>query len=99
MSDETPVVIDPSVTATQAWGLLRQFLLLFGGTILGKFLSKEQIDYLLSNEFVQFVGAAAAFGALVYGQVHLRLTKKTLIAAADAAPNSQFVVTKPSVTK
>jgi hypothetical protein len=90
MSD--PVIVNPSVGGTQALAALRQLLLVFGGAALGRYLSKEQIDFLLSNEFVQLIALGGGVVAAVWGQIKVRTMKKTLVDAANAAPDSKFKV-------
>ena len=91
---EEPVIVTPSPIPAQTWAALRQFLLVFGGAIAAKYLTKEQIDFLLSNDLINLIGGAMALGAFVWGQINTRLQKLKLVAAANAAPDTKFVVSK-----
>lgn len=86
------VEVTPGVAGVQISAGTRQLLLIIGGAVLSRFIPKETVDILLSNDVVNAALGLASAGALIWGQLHTRKAKETLVAAANAAPDTKFVV-------
>lgn len=97
-----PVIVNPSVTPAQVKTVVRYFLT-FAGPFLPKlfsgFFTPEIQAMMQTDEFAVVVGGliGAVMGA--WGMADTYLHKKQLVAAATAAPNTQFIVQTPAETK
>ena len=101
-----PVIVNPSVTPAQVKTIVRYFLTFLGPwlpKLFSGFFTPEIQAIINSDEFANAI--ALSSGAIVgsimtcWGVVDTYLHKKQLVAAATAAPNTQFLVQTPSETK
>lgn len=96
-----PIDINPSVAATALPVLLRQALLVIGGAVtIVSFLSAKDMAglwaYLQTDEFIAWVGMAATFGSLGYGQWRSLQNTADLTAIGREVPDDIAVVREPS---
>jgi len=102
MSDETkPIVINPSVIATLAPVLLRQVLLVVGGSVMIVGLLKQRdmaglYAYLQSEDFITFIATGAVLLSLGYGQLRSLWDKANLVTLGRKAPDSDAIVKEPT---
>lgn len=98
-ADEKPIDVSPSTLPDQAFALMRQLVLIFGGaatlmTLFGQRDVEGILEFLQSSDFLQAVVAALTLAALIYGNLKSRWRKQQLITAADAAPDRVARVVK-----
>jgi hypothetical protein len=94
MTEESPVIVNPSPLASQARSALRAVILLGSGLGLSKFLPPDIATFIKSDEFFTAICAIGAIGAPAWAWFDAWLHKKQLVAAANAAPDSKFTVSK-----
>ena len=102
MTDTPAIVINPSVTPAQIRTAVRYFLT-FAGPWLPKlfagFFTPEVQAVINSDEFANMISAwsGALMGAAMWawGAFDTWRNKQTLVAAANAAPDTKFIVAKP----
>ena len=100
MAEENqPVEVSENVLPAPLAAALRYLIVISGAlpillTIFGTRDIVAAIAYFQSAPGQQFVAAVISLFTLVYGLFRTYRTKKTLVAAAKAAPNSQFITVK-----
>ncbi len=101
MEPETPPVeVNASPLAMQVRSSVRTILLLLSGLGLvvpfSGFLTAAQLHYLISDDFLPVLSALLAFGTWLWAQLEAIWHKKLLVDAANAAPDTKFVVKEPT---
>lgn len=94
-----PVIVNPSPLGAQFRSALRAVILLASGLGLSKFLPPEILAFIKSDEFFTALAALAAIGTPVWAWIEAKIHKEQLVAAATAAPNTEFKVQKPGDAK
>ena len=99
MSDQNnaPIVVNPNPWPSQIASAARVVVILLGSlsALVGFLKARDlagMIAYLQSAEFIPVMGAAAAAGAFVYGQIKLRLDKRDAVTIAHGAADDVAVV-------
>lgn len=92
-----PVIVNPSPLGPQLRSGFRALLLL-GGSLgfLSRFLTPEQIAFVQSDDFVGAVSTIVTVGSIAWAQIEARLSKRKLVEAAHAAPDTKFKVQEPA---
>lgn len=97
MSQQPPIVVNPSSVGEQISAGIRTMTVLAGGiaAILG-FLGKRDVvglvAYMQTGAFLPVAGAIAATGAFLYGQWKTIMRKRQMVRVAEAAPDRVAVV-------
>jgi hypothetical protein len=88
-----PVIVNPSPLGPQLRSGLRALLLLGGSFgFLSRFLTPEQIAFIQSDDFLGAVSTILTVGSIAWAQIEARLNKMKLVDAAQAAPDTKFIV-------
>jgi len=96
MTDENPVVVNSSPLADQLKSDLRSAVLILSGVgLLSKYLPPEAAAFIKSDDFIPLASAILGALTVLWSQLEVRLRKRTLVAAANAAPDTKFVVVDP----
>jgi len=94
MTDQ-PVIINPSVTPAQVRTALR-YIVTFAAALapgaIDRIVPASQQTLLLSDEFATVASFAVAGAMTLWGMAESWISKKNLVAAANAADDSKFVV-------
>ncbi|HTN39803.1 MAG TPA: hypothetical protein VLZ84_01540 [Asticcacaulis sp.] len=101
-----PVIVNPSVTPAQVKTIVRYALTILAPwlpKLFSGFFTPEIQAVISSDEFAGLISGAsgAIIGTIMgaWGAIDTWNHKKQLVAAANAAPNSQFIVQTPAETK
>lgn len=94
-----PVIINPSVTPAQVKTAVRYAVTfmaaLVGQNALDKLVSPAHQDLLLSDTFAVVGSVAVGIGMWAWGAYETHRHKKQIVAAAQAAPDTKFIVQEP----
>lgn len=100
MADKNdPVIVGESLLPAPIAAALRYLIVIAGAIpILIQLVGARDVaaivDYFRGEEGIALIAAATSLATLVYGLIKTYKTKKTLVAAAKAAPNAEFMVKK-----